>query len=201
MPTTMILPLYVLLPIAFIGGVSGLKRGYKDELWTLGGLLVALAIVSRPDTLLLPVTERVISVFIRAGQELVGRDTSGPSFTFSEGVRPWVVIIAALILAALAYSLGRLLGKGEVGKGPMKLLGFLFGGLNLMGIAIWLASRFLDKSPDGRAGLTIPSFEGRQIVFSSPTANNVMASWPGLIGLLIVLILILFLLNRARVLR
>lgn len=201
MPTTMILPLYVLLPIAFLGGISGLKRGWKDEAWTLAGLLATLVIVSRPDTVLIPVAERVISVFLRAGQELLGRDTSGPSFAFSEGVRPWVVIIAGLVFAALAYSLGRLLGKGEVGKGPMKLLGFLFGGLNLAGIAIWLASRFLDRGPDGQAGLTIPSFEGRQIVFSSPTANNVMASWPGLIGLLIVLILILFLLTRAKVLR
>ena len=148
MQTIMILPLYVLLPAVFIGGLNGLRRGWKDELWTLGGLLLTLAVVSRPDVLL-PVVERVISVFLRAGQELIGRDTSGPSFVFPDAVRSWVVVITAAIFAALAYAIGRLLGKGEVGKGVWKIIGFLAGGLNVAGIVIWVASRFLDRRQDG----------------------------------------------------
>lgn len=200
MPTTMILPLYVLLPALFLGGVNGLRRGWKDELWTLGGLLVTLAIVSRPD-MLLPVVERVISVFLRAGQELIGRDTSGPSFAFPDAVRPWIVLLAAALLAAGSYTVGRLLGKGEIGRGVWRIIGFLIGGVNVAGIAIWLGARFLERRADGSAGLTLPSFEGRRIDFSTPTANSVLASWPGLIGMLIVLIAVLVLLSRARVFR
>src|SRR3712207_8551599 len=106
MPTWTVPPLFVLLPILVLGVVNGLRRGWKDEAWACGGLLITVAIVSRPDTILLPIAERVISVFLRAGQELLGRDTSGPSFVFPESVRPWVVVLAFLVCASLAYSIG-----------------------------------------------------------------------------------------------
>jgi hypothetical protein len=201
MPTWTIPPLFVLLPILVLGVINGLRRGWKDEAWACGGLLLTVAIVSRPESVLLPTLERVISVFLRAGQELIGRDTSGPSFVFPDEVRPWAVILAFLVFASLAYSIGHLVGKGEIGKGLWKLLGGLIGGLNFVIIAVWLATQLLAKRPDGLARLTLPSFEGRDVVFGSPTANNVMASWPGLIGLLLVVILIVVLLTRARVWR
>lgn len=201
MPTSNIPPLVVLFPVLLLGAITGLRRGWKDELWTCGGLLLTVWLVSRPDTLLVPAIERVISVFLRAGQELIGRDTSGPSFAFSPDVRPWVVVLAFLVLASLSYSIGRLIGKGETGKGPWKLLGGLIGGLNFVIMVTWAASQFAARRPDGLARLTIPSFRGRDIVLGTPTANNVMASWPGLIGLLLVVILIVVLLTRARVWR
>lgn len=201
MPTLNVPPLFVLVPILVLGVVNGLRRGWKDEAWALGGLILTIGIVSRPESLLLPVAERVISVFIRAGQELIGRDTSGPSFIFPEDVRPWAVVLAFLLFAAISYWVGNLVGKGEVGKGFWKLIGGLIGGLNFVIIATWLATQLLAKRQDGLARLTIPSFQGRDVVFGTPTANNVMASWPGLIGLLLVVIFIVVLLTRARVWR
>jgi len=201
MPTLLIPPIFVLVPILIFGVINGLRRGWKDELWALGGLLLTVAVVSRPETILLPFLERFISVFLRAFQELLGRDTSGPSFVFPENVRSWAVVLAFLVLASLSYAIGHLVGKGEVGKGLWKLIGGLLGGLNFVFIATWLATQLLGKRQDGLARLTIPSFQGRDVVFGTPTANNVMASWPGLIGLLLVVILIVVLLTRARVMR
>ena len=70
MPTWTIPPLFVLLPILVLGVITGLRRGWKDEVWACGGLLITVAIVSRPESVLLPTLERVISVFLRAGQRL-----------------------------------------------------------------------------------------------------------------------------------
>lgn len=201
MPMLIIPPIFVLVPILIFGVISGLRRGWKDELWASGGLLLSLAIVSRPEGILLPFLERFISVFLRAFQELLGRDTSGPSFVFPANVRSWAVVAAFIVLAAGSYAIGHLIGKGEVGKGLWKLIGGLLGGLNFVIIAIWLATELLGKRRDGLARLTIPSFQGREVVFGTPTANNIMASWPGMIGLLLVVILIVVLLTRARVLR
>ena len=201
MPTMMIPPIFVLVPILILGVIDGLRRGWKDELWALGGLMLSAVIVARPDTILLPFLERFISVFLRAFQELLGRDTSGPSFVFPANVRFTVVVLSFLTLAAGSYAVGHLLGKGEISKGIMRLLGGLVGAVNLVIITSWLATQFFAKRDDGLARVSIPSFTGREVVFGNPTANNLLASWQGLVGILLVIILIVFLLNRARVLR
>ena len=75
MPTLTVPPLIVLLPILLVGAWSGLRRGWKDEAWTFGALLLTLFVVARPETVLLPTLERLINAFKRAGQALLGRDT------------------------------------------------------------------------------------------------------------------------------
>ncbi|MGN6759388.1 MAG: hypothetical protein ACTHMJ_23715 [Thermomicrobiales bacterium] len=54
MPTLNIPPLIVLVPILILGALSGFRRGWKDEAWTLGALAVAVILSARPDAVLLP---------------------------------------------------------------------------------------------------------------------------------------------------
>lgn len=197
MPTLNVPPLIVLLPILILGAVSGFRRGWKDEAWTLGALLVALFVVARPETLLLPILERIIGAFQRAGQALLGRSTAGPPFRFEGAARPWAALLAFLIFAAGAYAVGHLLGKGEQAKGLWKILGGLVGALNLTIVVTWLITRFVaTRRDDGTVQLVIPSFKGAAVVFGTPTTNSVLASWPGLIGLLVVVIVLVFILTR-----
>ncbi len=202
MPTLVIPPLIVLLPILLGGAWIGLRRGWKDEAWTAAALLVTLFVVARPETVLLPTLERLIGAFQRAGQALLGRDTGGPAFRFEGAARPLAQLLAFLLFVALAYALGQLLGKGEQGRGLWKILAILLGGFNLALVITWVASNFLAaRDEDGSVRLIIPSFEGAEVVFGTPTTNNILASWPGLIGILVVVILLVFLLTRARVWR
>jgi len=46
MPTLMIPPLIVLLPILLGGALIGLRRGWKDEAWTAGALIVTLVVLA-----------------------------------------------------------------------------------------------------------------------------------------------------------
>ena len=198
MPVLTIPPLIVLVPVLILGALSGFRRGWKDEAWTFGALLVTLFIVARPDTVLLPVLERLIDALRRAGQALVGHDTGGAPFRFEGVARPWAALLAFFVFAALAYAGGHLIGKGEQGKGLWKLLGGLIGGLNLVIVVTWLITSFIaTRQDDGTVKLVLPSFPGAAVVLGTPTANSVMASWPGLIGLLLVIILLVFLLTRA----
>jgi hypothetical protein len=202
MPTLSVPPLVVLLPILLFGAWVGLRRGWKDEAWTFAALLVTLFVVARPETVLLPTLERLISAFQRAGQALLGRDTGGPAFRFEGASRPWAALLAFLLFVALAYAGGHLLGKGEQGGGLWKILAILLGGLNLVIVVSWLATSFLAaRQDDGTVRLVIPSFSGAAVVLGTPTTNNILSSWPGLIGLLIVVILLVFILTRARVWR
>ncbi len=198
MPTLNIPPIIVLLPIIILGGLSGFRRGWKDEAWTLGVLLLTVFVVARPETVLLPILERLIGAILRAGQALLGRDTAGPPFAFSDGVRPWATLVAFLIFAALAYAVGHLIGRGEPGKGIIwRLLAGLLGALNLTIVVTWLITRFVEeRQDDGTVQLIIPSFSGAAVVLGTPTTNSVLASWPGLIGMLLVVILLVFLLTR-----
>ena len=199
MPTLVIPPLIVLLPILLGGAWIGLRRGWKDEAWTAGALIVTLFVVARPETVLLPTLERLIGAFQRAGQALLGRDTGGPAFRFEGNARPLAQLLAFLLFVALAYALGQLLGKGEKAGGLWWVLSILLGGFNLALVVTWLASNFLtERSEDGSVRLVIPSFDGAEVVFGTPTANNILASWPGLIGVLMIVILCFFLLTTAR---
>ena len=198
MPTLNVSPLLVLLPIFMLGALSGFRRGWKDEAWTLGALLAAIFMAARPETVLLPLLERLIGAVQRAGQALLGRDTGGTAFRFNDELRPWVTLLAFLIFAALAYAFGHLLGRGEPGRGLWKVLGGLLGALNLTIVVTWLITRFVAQREEGGAvRLVIPSFDGAAVVFGAPTTNSVLASWPNLIGILIVVILLVFLLTRA----
>jgi hypothetical protein len=202
MPTLTVPPLIVLLPILLVGAWSGLRRGWKDEAWTFAALLLTLFVVARPETVLLPTLERLINAFKRAGQALLGRDTGGPAFSFEGNARPWAALLAFLVFVGLAYAGGHLLGKGEQGKGLWKILSMLLGGLNFLIVITWLVTCFVStRQADGSVKLVLPSFEGAAIVLGTPTTNNVLASWPGLIGLLIVVILLVFILTRTRVFR
>ena len=202
MPTLSIPPLFVLVPILLLGAWSGLRRGWKDEAWTFGALLVTLFVVARPESVLLPTLERLINAFKRAGEALLGRDTGGPAFAFEGDSRPWAALLAFLVFVALAYAGGHLLGKGEQGGGLWKILSMLLGGLNLVIVITWLVTSFVaTRQDDGRIRLVLPSFDGAAIEFGTPTTNSVLASWPGLIGLLIVIILLLFILTRTRIFR
>ena len=49
MPVVQIPPLVVLLPIFVLGALSGFKRGWRDEAWTLGALVLTVFVVARPD--------------------------------------------------------------------------------------------------------------------------------------------------------
>ncbi|MGN6699080.1 MAG: hypothetical protein ACTHMR_13065, partial [Thermomicrobiales bacterium] len=61
----------------------------------------------------------------------------------------------------------------------------------------WLITRFVTtRQADGSVQFVIPSFKGAAVIFGTPTTNNVLASWPGLIGLLLVIILLVFILTR-----
>jgi hypothetical protein len=192
--------LIVLLPIILCGARIGLYRGWKDEGWTAAALIVTLLVVSRPETVLLPTLERLIAAFQRAGQALLGRDTGGPAFRFEGTARPLAQLLAFLIFVALAYALGQLLGKGERGGFLWKILAILLGSFNLALVITWLASNFLAiRGEDGSIRLVIPSFDGAEIVFGTPTANNLLASWPGVLGILVVIIIFVFLLTSARV--
>ena len=202
MPILSVPPLIVLLPILLCGAWLGLRRGWKDEAWTAGALLVTLFVVARPETVLLPTLERLIGAFQRAGQALLGQDTGGDPFHFEGASRPLAQLLAFLLFVALAYALGQLLGKGEQGGGLWKILAILLGGFNLVVVVSWLASNFLAaRNEDGSVRLVIPSFTGAEVVFGTPTTNNILASWPGLIGLLVVVIALVFILTRARVWR
>lgn len=202
MPILSVPPLVVLLPILLCGAWLGLRRGWKDEAWTAGALLVTLFVVARPETVLLPTLERLIGAFQRAGQALLGQDTGGPVFRFEGASRPLAQLLAFLLFVALAYALGQLLGKGEQGSGLWKILAILLGGFNLAVVVSWLASNFLAaRNEDGSVRLVIPSFTGAEVVFGTPTTNNILASWPGLVGLLVVVIALVFILTRARVWR
>jgi hypothetical protein len=202
MPILSVPPLIVLLPILLCGAWLGLRRGWKDEAWTAGALLVTLFVVARPETVLLPTLERLIGAFQRAGQALLGQDTGGDPFHFEGASRPLAQLLAFLLFVALAYALGQLLGKGEQGGGLWKILAILLGGFNLAVVVSWLASNFLAaRNEDGSVRLVIPSFTGAEVVFGTPTTNNILASWPGLIGLLVVVIALVFILTRARVWR
>lgn len=198
MPTLNIPPLLVLVPVFVLGALSGFRRGWKDEAWTLAALLLAVLAVVRPESVLLPALERMIGAFLRAGQALLGRDTSGPDFQITDGLRPWAALVAFLIFATLAYAFGHLVGKGEPGRGLLwKLLAGLLGALNLTIVVTWLITRFIaTRQDDGTVRLEIPSFSGAAVVFGTPTTNSVLASWPGLIGMLLVVILLVFLLTR-----
>jgi hypothetical protein len=197
MSTLNIPPLIVLVPVLILGALSGFRRGWKDEAWTLGALLMAVFISARPDSVLLPVLERVINAFQRAGQALLGRSTDGPGFHFEGVTRPWAAVLAFLVFAALAYAFGHLIGKGEAAKGIWKLLAGLIGALNLPIVVTWLITRFVTtRQEDGSVQFVIPSFKGAAVIFGTPTTNNVLASWPGLIGLLLVVILLVFILTR-----
>lgn len=202
MSTLNISPPLVLLPILLLGAWIGLRRGWKDEAWTFGALVVTLFVVSRPETLLLPLLERLIAAFQRAAQALLGRDTGGTPFRFEGSVRPWAVLLAFLLLVSLCYALGHLLGKGELKGGLWKVIAILLGGLNIALVISGLTTSFLAaRQEDGVVRLEIPSFSGAQVVFGTPTTNNLLASWPGLLGLLIVVLLIVFVLTRTRVWR
>ena len=202
MPILSVPPLIVLLPILLCGAWLGLRRGWKDEAWTAGALLVTLFVVARPETVLLPTMERLIGAFQRAGQALLGQDTGGDPFRFEGASRPLAQLLAFLLFVALAYAIGQLLGKGEQGGGLWKILAILLGGFNLAVVVSWLASNFLAaRNEDGSVRLVIPSFTGAEVVFGTPTTNNILASWPGLIGLLVVVIALVFILTRARVWR
>lgn len=200
MSTLIIPPLVVLLPILLGGAWIGLYRGWKDEAWTAGVLIVTLFVVARPDTVLLPTLERLIAAFQRAGQALLGLDTGGPAFRFEGEARPLAQLFAFLILVALAYALGQLLGKGERGGFLWKLLAILLGSFNLALVFTWLASNFVaTRDEDGSVRLVIPSFDGAEVVVGAPTASKVLDSWPGLLVILVVVILFVFLLTSARV--
>lgn len=198
MPTLNVPPLLVLLPVFVLGAMSGFRRGWKDEAWTLGALLLTVFIVARPDSLLLPVLERLIGAFQRAGQALIGHETGGPPFRFGAEIRPWATLVAFLIGAALAYAIGHLIGKGEPAAGLRKVFAGLLGALNLTIVVTWLVTRVVaQERPDGSLQLIVPSFEGATVVLGTPTTNTVLASWPNLIGILLIVILLVFLLTRA----
>lgn len=197
MPTLTVPPLVVLLPILLFGAWIGLRRGWKDEAWTFGALIVTLFVVARPETVLLPVLERLIAAFQRAAQALLGRDTGGEPFRFDTAARPLAALLAFLIFVSLAYALGHFLGKGEKGKGLWRVLAILLGGLNVALVISWLATSFLAASQnDGTMRLVIPSFSGAAVVFGAPTTNTLLASWPGLLGMLAVVIVLVFTLTR-----
>lgn len=198
MSTITVPPLLILAPIFLLGALSGFKRGWKDEAWTLGVLVLTIFIVARPDSLLLPVLERVIGAFVRAGQALLGRDTSGPAFRFEPALRPWATFLAFLVFVALAYAAGHLLGMGESGGGLWKLLGALLGALNLAIVVTWLIGRFAAvRGADGAVRLILPPFRGAAVVLGPPTTTSLLASWPGTIALLLVVIVFVALLTRA----
>lgn len=198
MPTMNVPPSVVLLPILILGAMSGFRRGWKDEAWTLGALLLSVAMFARPEAVLLPLLERLFDAALRAGQALVNREAGGEPFSFSAQARPWATLLAFLIFVALAYAFGHLVGRGEPGRGVVwKLLAGLLGALNLTVVVTWLITRFAAAGrEDGTVQLIIPSFEGAAVVFGTPTTGNLLASWPGLIGLLLVVILLVFLLTR-----
>ena len=197
MPTVHIPPAMVLVPIFILGAMSGFKRGWRDEAWTLGALLVTVLLVARPEAVLLPALERMIGAFQRAGQALLGRDTSGPPFRFDDPLRPWAALLAFMFFVALAYAFGHLVGKGEPSRGLSKLLAGLLGALNLTIVVTWLITRFAaTRGDDGSVQLIVPSFRGAQVIFGTPTTNSVLASWPGLIALLLVVIVFVLLLTR-----
>lgn len=202
MPVLTVPPSIVLLPMLLVGAWIGLRRGWKDEAWTLGALLVTIVIFVRPERALLPILERLIAAFQRAGQALLGRDTGGESFQFAGPSRPWASLLAFLLFVALAYALGHLLGKSEQGKGLWKLLAILLGGVNVVIVVTGFVSSFV-ATRQGSEGLrlVIPSFDGAAVVLGTPNTNNIFASWPGLIGLLLVFVLIVFILTRTRVWR
>ncbi len=58
MPTVHIPPAMILVPIFILGAMSGFKRGWRDEAWTLGALLLTVLLVARPEAVLLPALER-----------------------------------------------------------------------------------------------------------------------------------------------
>ncbi|MDP9373080.1 MAG: hypothetical protein M3Q65_11650, partial [Chloroflexota bacterium] len=96
------------------------------------------------------------------------------------------------------YAVGHLIGRGEPGKGIIwRLLAGLLGALNLTIVVTWLITRFVaERQDDGTVQLIIPSFSGAAVVLGTPTTNSLLASWPGLIGMLLVVILLVFLLTR-----
>jgi hypothetical protein len=197
MQTLNISPQFVLLPILVYGAWLGLRRGWKDEAWTLGALLLTLFVVARPETVLLPILERVIAAFQRAAQALLGRDTGGEPFRFDATARPWAALLAFLIFVSLAYAVGHFLGKGEKNKGLWRILAALLGGLNVALVVSWLVTGFLaTRDEDGTLRLTIPSFDGATVNVGTPTTTSLLASWPGLLGMLIVAIILIFILTR-----
>lgn len=202
MPLFTVPPLIVLIPLLIGGAWIGLRRGWKDEAWTTGALLVTLFVFARPETILLPTLERIISAFQRAGQALLGQDTSGPPFAFTGAARPLAQLMAFLLFVALAYAVGHLLGKSEQGGGLWKLLAILLGAVNLAIVLSWLVGNFIaDRDIDGNVRLRIPAFDGAQIIVGTPSTNNLLSSWQSVLGLLAVIIVVVFLLTRSRVWR
>ena len=197
MQTLNIAPQFVLLPILVYGAWLGLRRGWKDEAWTFGALVLTLFVVARPETVLLPILERLIAAFQRAAQALLGRDTGGEPFRFDATSRPWAALLAFLIFVSLAYAGGHFLGKGEKNKGLWRILAALLGGLNVALVVSWLVTGFLaTREESGILRLTIPSFDGAAVNVGTPTTSSLLTSWPGLLGMLVVAIVLIFILTR-----
>ncbi len=199
MSTLTVPPLIVLIPLLILGAWIGLQRGWKNEAWTAAILMLMLLVISQPESMLLPTLERLISAFQRAGQALLGQDSSGPAFQFEDNTRPVAQFFAFLLFVALAYSVGQLLGKGEKSKGLWSMLAALLGAFNLLLTLGWLANNFLfDRTADGSIRLTIPSFDGAQVVLGTSASTALLNSWQGWLSIIMVVILFFFLISRAR---
>lgn len=179
--------LVLLAPLFVFGAILGFKRGMKAEVWTLAGLIIVAYLAARADAVMLPLLERAIGAVQRAGQVLLGRDTTGPAFTFVGAQRSWVALGASVGLILLAYSGGARLARGQFGIAAARVLGPLIGVINvaLAGLVVVRRMAAVRGAQEGIAML-VPSFPGATVVVDVPSnPASLLAQWPLLVALMV----------------
>lgn len=187
MPVLQVPTILLLAPLFIAGAILGLKRGMRAEAWTLAGLMLIWLVAVRAETVLLPLLERVIGAIQRAGQVLLSRDSSAPTFRFSEPQRPWVALVVVVALIALAYARGARMSSPEFGRGPARLLGPLLGVVNLVLMATILVGRLAAiRGANDSVAMLVPPFPGATVVLDVPSnPAMLLAQWPLLLALMV----------------
>ena len=184
----------VLFPFLLIGAMFGARRGWREELITTLGLLLALIFFGNPDRtgLLGDLINRIVQAFASFFSTLFGTELTAVPLVQSDNPGTFQ-LIGFMLVVLLAYIIGGALGERRNMTRLGVLMGFILGGVNVFLVGSQLTS-FINQY--------FPAFfnQERMITVTPAGGVNVLRGYlPSIFALLFILLLVILFLRLPKI--